>query len=312
MSFEEYGLEPKMTDGYYQSKTGLNYSYVFFYEKKFFNDQYVDTKRIWMTNNWHLSLIYAFVYIVAVFSGQKLMKNRQKFEMRQALVAWNFVLAGFSIIGAVRIWPEFIHSIATKGLQYSYCSRDYTYGVSGCWAWLFILSKVPELVDTLFIVLRKQELIFLHWYHHATVLVYCWFSCKDFAASGRWFVIMNYTVHAVMYSYYGFRALRFKIPKWVNMAITSAQLSQMVFGIYVNIMAYLIKKNGGHCEITDENIKWSFIMYFSYFLLFFHFFYKAYIAPKPKSTIKAANGSAVHANGNGHANGKHDNHSKHE
>jgi elongation of very long chain fatty acids protein 6 len=29
-------------------------------------------------------------------------------------------------------------------------------------------------VDTLFIVLRKKPLIFLHWYHHITVLLFCW------------------------------------------------------------------------------------------------------------------------------------------
>ena len=46
--------------------------------------------------------------------------------------------------------------------------------VSGFWATMFVLSKVPELGDTIFIVLRKQPLIFLHWYHHATVLVYSW------------------------------------------------------------------------------------------------------------------------------------------
>lgn len=46
--------------------------------------------------------------------------------------------------------------------------------VSGFWSTMFVLSKVPELGDTLFIVLRKQPLIFLHWYHHATVLVYSW------------------------------------------------------------------------------------------------------------------------------------------
>lgn len=60
---------------------------------------------------------------------------------------------------------------------------------------IFCISKVPELIDTLFIVLRKQKLIFLHWFHHATVLIYAWYSYHDWTASGRWFVFMNYSVH---------------------------------------------------------------------------------------------------------------------
>ena len=35
--------------------------------------------------------------------------------------------------------------------------------VSGFWSSLFVLSKVPELGDTIFIILRKQQLKFLHW-----------------------------------------------------------------------------------------------------------------------------------------------------
>jgi elongation of very long chain fatty acids protein 6 len=307
MSFEEYADEPVMIDGYYRSRAGLNYSYLFFYEKKYFNDRYVESKKDWMRNSWHLSILYAFIYIVAVFLGQWYMKSRAKYDLRRALIAWNFVLAVFSFIGTVRIFPEFYHTIVHKGIDHSVCNNDYTHGVSGCWAWLFILSKVPELIDTLFIILRKQELIFLHWYHHATVLIYCWYSCKDFTASGRWFVFMNYTVHACMYTYYGFRALRFKIPRWVNVAITSGQISQMIIGIFVNLTAYYKKKRGEECAVTDENIKWSFIMYFSYFLLFFHFFYNAYIVNSKKKTQQQQqqqNGSAIVANGKAyHQNG---------
>lgn len=276
-----YGLfDIDAKDGFYHSDAGLNYSYLFYYERKFFNYAYRDSKREWMSRNWSKSLYYAFAYIVVIFALKRIMKNRERFDLRGALVGWNLALAVFSALGAIRVWPEFIHAVSNYGVEYSVCNNSFTHGVSGCWAWMFILSKVPELIDTIFIVLRKQPLIFLHWYHHATVLVYCWFSCRDFSASGRWFVVMNYTVHAFMYGYYAFRAMRFKIPKFVNITITFGQMSQMVFGIYVNVTAYLVKKRGEKCQVSDENITWSFIMYASYFVLFFHFFYKAYIAPK--------------------------------
>jgi elongation of very long chain fatty acids protein 6 len=277
----EKSIENYYYDGQYHSISGVNYTYVFFYERKYFDLSYVDKKRQWMSENWSLSLLYAFLYILIIHCGQRFMKSREKFDLRKPLIAWNFVLAIFSAIGTIRVWPEFIHSIAQRGVEHSVCSRSYTHGVTGTWAWLFVLSKVPELFDTVFIVLRKQPLIFLHWYHHATVLIYCWFSCRDFSASGRWFVVMNYTVHAFMYTYYAFRALRFNIPKFVNIAITSGQISQMIFGIYVNIKAYQLKKNGDPCDVSDENIIVSFIMYATYFMLFFHFFYLAYIKKQP-------------------------------
>ena len=45
-------------------------------------------------------------------------------------------------------------------LFHSYVEVD---RVSGFWSSLFVLSKVPELGDTIFIILRKQQLRFLHW-----------------------------------------------------------------------------------------------------------------------------------------------------
>lgn len=304
-------VEKFLIDGQYRSLSGLNYTYVMYFERKFFDEQYRDSKLHWMSENWQKSILYAFIYIAAVFGGRKLMETREKFDLRKALVAWNLVLAIFSAIGAIRVWPEFYHVITHHGVEYSVCNNSFTHGVTGGWAWLFILSKVPELVDTVFIVLRKQPLIFLHWYHHATVLVYCWFSCKDFTASGRWFMTMNYTVHAFMYSYYAFRAMRFNIPKFVNITITFGQILQMVFGIYVNLLAYRVKQRGDKCQVSYENINWSFIMYATYFILFFHFFYEAYIKKSlsSKRSDKKSLANGKHTNGdivkNGHANGNH-------
>ena len=36
----------------------------------------------------------------------------------------------------------------------------------------------------MFIVLRKRKLIFLHWYHHTTVLVITWYAGSTMASSG--------------------------------------------------------------------------------------------------------------------------------
>lgn len=49
-------------------------------------------------------------------------------------------------------------------------------GPASFWACMFAFSKIAELGDTLFLVLRKRPVIFLHWYHHAVVLIYCWHS----------------------------------------------------------------------------------------------------------------------------------------
>jgi hypothetical protein len=67
---------------------------------------------------------------------------------------------------------------------------------------LFIYSKIPELLDTIFMVMRGKPVIFLHWFHHVTVLMYCWHSFHVMIGPGVWFAAMNYSVHSVMYFYF--------------------------------------------------------------------------------------------------------------
>ena len=60
---------------------------------------------------------------------------------------------------------------------------------------------MAELVDTLWLTLRKAPVIFLHWYHHVTVLLYCWHSYSSQIGTGLWFAAMNYSVHSVSESH---------------------------------------------------------------------------------------------------------------
>ncbi|KAJ6644500.1 Elongation of very long chain fatty acids protein 6 [Pseudolycoriella hygida] len=225
-----------------------------------------------------------------------------RFELRGLLVIWNTALAMFSIMGASRTAPELIHVLRHYGLFHSVCVPSYIEQdrVCGFWTWLFVLSKLPELGDTIFIVLRKQPLIFLHWYHHITVLIYSWFSYSEYTSSARWFIVMNYFVHSIMYSYYALRAMRFKPPRVISMIITSLQLTQMVVGCAINIWAHDFLKTSGRsgCQISPINIKLSIAMYFSYFVLFARFFYKTYLTSNARKgkTVSMRNSDSLAQN----------------
>ena len=41
-----------------------------------------------------------------------------------------------------------------------------------------------------------------------TVLWFAWYSYSELTSTCRWFMVMNYTVHALMYSYYAVKALK--------------------------------------------------------------------------------------------------------
>nr|WDS84447.1 elongation of very long chain fatty acids protein 6 [Apocyclops royi] len=254
-----------------------NYSYIFDFERDF---EHTEARR-WMLANWRAVCSYAAgLYLLLIFAGQQIMASRPRFEMRGPLVFWNTFLALFSIMGACRTIPEFVYVLSTHGIYHSVCIPSFIENdrVSGFWALMFVLSKVPELGDTIFIVLRKQPLIFLHWYHHLTVLLYAWYSFTEYTAAARWFIVMNYLVHSVMYTYYAFKAMKFRVPRGIAMVITTLQLIQMVFGCLVNVWAYQIKEAGQECGVSHQNINLSLLMYTSYFVLFARFFYNTYLA----------------------------------
>uniref|UniRef100_A0A1A9ZDX4 Elongation of very long chain fatty acids protein n=1 Tax=Glossina pallidipes TaxID=7398 RepID=A0A1A9ZDX4_GLOPL len=235
--------------------------------------------------------------------------NAQRFQLRGPLIIWNTMLSMFSIMGAFRTAPELIHVLRHYGLFHSVCVPSYIEQdrVCGFWTWLFVLSKLPELGDTIFIVLRKQPLIFLHWYHHITVLIYSWFSYTEYTSSARWFIVMNYFVHSVMYSYYALKAARYNPPRFIAMLITSLQLTQMIVGCAINVWAHGFLKTHGpqSCNISQTNINLSIAMYFSYFVLFARFFYKTYLSPdgnkirRMAASLAAQNTAKLSTNSNG-------------
>lgn len=116
---------------------------------------------------------------------------------------------------------------------------------------------------------------------------------------------MNYMVHALMYSYYALKAARIKVPLFVSKLITLMQISQMLVGCFVNWVAYRTKRDTNTpCQISDDNIFYSFLMYASYFLLFFQFFLDAYIKANAKHKLKFKQQQEAEKPKNDQCNGK--------
>ena len=111
-------------------------------------------------------------------------------QLRNLWSLWNLALSAFSILGASRTVPHLVNALRTEGFVHTVCTPPETWylrGATGFWVTLFIFSKIPELLDTVFLVLQNKEVIFLHWFHHVTVLLYCWHAFISDTATGLWF-----------------------------------------------------------------------------------------------------------------------------
>jgi elongation of very long chain fatty acids protein 6 len=272
-----------------------NYSYEFGYEKIWLNSAIIRREFVWFYEGWYIPLLYSVIYVSLVFLGQRIMKNREKFHIYRSLIAWNILLACFSIVGTIRALPTFISRVYNYGIDYSICDQSLEFGVFEFWTNAFVMTKLIDMFDTAFIVLRKQKLIFLHWYHHSITLIFTWYLYRHFASIGRWFVAMNLTVHSFMYTYYAFKAARFSIPKKVSLFITTLQLLQMIAGVWINVYALMKKLNGGSCDTPTEGLYFALLIYFSFFVLFANFFVKAYLK-KENSAIKVCAGMELNSN----------------
>ncbi|KAK1275858.1 hypothetical protein QJS04_geneDACA011134 [Acorus gramineus] len=113
------------------------------------------------------------------------------------------------------------------------------------WVYVFYLSKLLEFVDTLFILLGRRKLTFLHVYHHASVVVMCyvWMSTRQSMVVVA--LVTNACVHTLMYGYYFMCSLGRR--PWWKRAVTDVQILQFLFSFAVSgpFLWYHFTREGG-------------------------------------------------------------------
>jgi hypothetical protein len=92
----------------------------------------------WMKNHFEVPFYCTLIYILFIYFGTKIMKNRKPFNLQYPLALWNFLLASmippstslvsrvvFSIYGAYSIIPEFFRFwISGDGFIPEICGGD--------------------------------------------------------------------------------------------------------------------------------------------------------------------------------------------
>ncbi|XP_062338130.1 ELOVL fatty acid elongase 8a isoform X1 [Osmerus eperlanus] len=148
--------------------------------------------------------------------------------------------------------------------------------------WWFYFSKVIELSDTVFFILRKKnsQLTFLHVYHHGT-MIFNWWAGVKYVAGGQSFLIgqINSLVHVVMYLYYGLAAVGPHMHKflWWKRYLTSLQLLQfLIVTIHTTYNLFT------DCDFPDSMNAVVFAYSLSLIALFSNFYYQSYLAKKAK------------------------------
>ncbi|CAF2320931.1 unnamed protein product [Rotaria sp. Silwood2] len=239
-------------------------------------------------NNWPLmksvvpTVVIIIAYVLFIIFGQRWMKNKRPFELREFMFIYNVVQVIFCTYityQATYVWIKERYSFLCQPIDFSE-SPTAMIACKACW-WFYIM-KLIDLIDTILFVLRKKDgqITFLHVYHHIT-MTFCGWSGSKYVGGGQslFVIIINSFIHVLMYGYYGLSACGPKIQKflWWKHYITQAQMLQFVAIIIHSIIN--LQQQCNFPKIFDV----AFLIYgITILMLFSNFYLQNYILKKKR------------------------------
>ncbi|KAI5712237.1 hypothetical protein M8J75_006858 [Diaphorina citri] len=206
--------------------------------------------------SWFPVTTIVVVYLIFVkYVGPKMMENRKPYNIKYIILAYNLIQTLYNAnIVAYLFYPGV------------FCEASY----------LYYISKIIDLLDTIFFVLRKKNshITFLHVYHHAMMVLTTWAFLRYFKGEQGIFIgLLNSLVHVVMYSYYFLAALGPEVQKylWWKKYITKFQLTQ--FALFCIHQLSLIVLS---CDMPVALTYYIFFQAVVMCVLFGNFYYQTY------------------------------------
>ncbi|KAF8553810.1 GNS1/SUR4 membrane protein [Imleria badia] len=222
-------------------------------------------------------------YLAVVFGLQEFMKDRSAFKLRIAFRVHNAFLSLSSLVLLGLTMQEVLKLWYTIGVFNALCTTTSWTKRLELYYMVNYYFKYTEFLDTVFLVLKKRPLSFLHVFHHSMTALLAFVHLGG-KVSGGWAVMcLNLGVHFVMYYYY-FAAAGGAKPWWKK-HLTTMQILQFVivifllnFGLYQHFAftywPYL--PHIGDCTGDAETALFGGALITSFLGLFVNFYLQAY------------------------------------
>ncbi|KAI0689600.1 GNS1/SUR4 membrane protein [Cytidiella melzeri] len=236
-------------------------------------------------------------YLVIIFGTQAFMKSRPAYKLQIPFQMHNLFLSSGSLLLLLLIAEEVIPQVWNNGPFFGLCNAAMWRNRLEFYYMINYSFKYLELIDTVFLALKKKPLAFLHVFHHSATALLCYAQLNG-RTSIQWVPIsINLGVHVLMYYYYYATAGGAKI--WWKKYLTTMQIVQFVIdlvAVYFGTYNYYAATYWPHlphygtCAGTEAAAIFGCGLLSSYLLLFINFYIQTY--KKPARGKAVANGKA--------------------